>query len=72
MVGAMYKKVSESLDNLPSSSDHINSHGCEVKVLCLLSSRLQSENLNIKIYKTVILPVCLSAKLGLSQQGKNV
>jgi hypothetical protein len=32
----------------------------------LLSSRLISKNLKIKIYKTVILPVVLSAKLGLS------
>jgi hypothetical protein len=39
----------------------------------LLSSRLISKNLKIKIYKTVILPVVLhGAKLGLSLSGRNI
>jgi hypothetical protein len=37
-----------------------------------LSSRLLSRNVKVKIYKTIILPVVLGVKLGLSHLRKTV
>jgi hypothetical protein len=43
-------------------------NACYYSIQNLLSSRLISKNLKIKIYKTVILPVCsMGATLGLSR-----
>jgi hypothetical protein len=39
----------------------------------LLSSSLLSKNTDIKIDRTIILPVvCMSVKLGLSHRGRNI
>jgi hypothetical protein len=41
-------------------------NACYHSVQSLLSSRLLSRNVNVKIYKTIILPVfCMGVKLGL-------
>ena len=38
-------------------------NACYRSVQNLLSSRLLSKNLKIKIYRTIILPVCMGVKL---------
>jgi hypothetical protein len=43
-------------------------NACYHSVQSLLSSRLLSRNVKVKIYKTIILPVfCMGVKLGLSK-----
>jgi hypothetical protein len=42
-------------------------NACYNSVQSLLSSSLLSKNLKIKIYRTIILPFCMSVKLGRSR-----
>jgi len=42
-------------------------NACYHSVRNLLSSRLLSKNLKIKVYRNIILPVCMGVKLGRSQ-----
>ena len=66
-----FKYLGTTLTNLNSIAEEIKSrlksgNACCHSVQKLLSSRLLSKNLKIKIYRTIILPVfCMGVKLGL-------
>jgi len=65
-----FKYLGTTLTNLYSIAEEIKSrlmlrNACYHSVHNLLSSRLLSKNLKVKIYRTIILPVdCMSVKLG--------
>ena len=65
-----FKYFGTTLTNKNSSAEEIKSrlrsgNACYHSVQNLLSSRLLSKNLKIKIYRTIILPVfCMGVKLG--------
>ena len=65
-----FKYLGTNLTNQNSIAEEIKSrlksgNACYHSVQNLLSSRLLSKNLKIKIYRTVILPVfCMGVKLG--------
>jgi len=67
---AEFKYLGTTLTNQNSIAEEIKSrlksgNSCYHSVQNLLSSRVLSRNLKIKIYKTVILPVfCMGVKLG--------
>jgi hypothetical protein len=75
---AKLKYLGTTLTNLNDFHDEIKSklnsgNACYYSVQNLLSSRLISKNLKIKIYKTVILPVVLfGCEIGLSLWGRNI
>jgi hypothetical protein len=68
---AKFKYIGTTLTDQNHMHEEINSrlnsgNACYHSVQCLLSSRLLSRNLKVKIYKTIILPVfCVGVKLGL-------
>ena len=65
-----FKYLGTSLTNQNSIAEEIKSRlksgiACYHSVQNLLSSRLLSKNLKIKVYRTIILPVfCMGVKLG--------
>ena len=65
-----FKYLGTTLTNQNSIADKIkkrlgSGNACHHSVQNLLSSRLLSKNLKIKIYRTIILPVfCMGLKLG--------
>jgi len=64
-----FKYLGTTLTNQNSITEEIKStlrsgNACCHSVQNILSSRLLSKNLKIKIYRTVILPVVLGVKLG--------
>jgi len=66
----IFKYLATTLTNQISIAEEIKSRlrsgsACYHSVQNLLSSRLLSKNLKIKIYRTIILPVfCMGVKLG--------
>ena len=72
-----FKYLGTTLTNQNSIQEKIQSrlksgNACYHSVQNLLSSRLLSKNLNIKIYITLILLFYMGVKLGRSHSGRNV
>ena len=72
-----FKYLGTTLTNQNSIREKIQSrlksgNACYHSVQNLLSSRLLSKNLNIKIYITLILLFYMGVKLGRSHSGRNV
>ena len=72
-----FKYLGTTLTNQNSIQEKIQSrlksgNACHHSVQNLLSSRLLSKNLNIKIYITLILLFYMGVKLGRSHSGRNV
>jgi hypothetical protein len=73
-----FKYLETILTDQNCINEEINSrlnsgNACYHSVQSILSSRLPPRNVQVKMYKTIILPVgCMGVKLGLSHEGKSM